>query len=198
MAEQKKLKVLFVGNSYTFYNDMPQAAFARAAGERGLEVEVTAVTRGGKRLCQFADPDNDEGKRLRETVAGQHYDCAVLQEQSLTPVVNKAQFLAGVEGVKALIDADRFVLYATWGRNDESPELQTLGMTRAEMTEQLSAAYNEAAALCGAAVAEVGKAFLDYAAQHDRNELYNPDQSHPSALGSEIAARVILEQVAKA
>ena len=141
--------------------------------------------------------ENDEGKRLRETVAGQHYDCAVLQEQSLTPIVNKAQFLAGVEAVKALIDADRFVLYATWGRNDESPQLEELGLSREQMTEQLSAAYHEAAERCGAEVAEVGKAFLAYAAQHDRNELYNPDQSHPSALGSEIAARVILEQVAK-
>ena len=190
-------KILFVGNSYTYYNDMPQAAFARAASERGLEVEVSAVTRGGYRLCQFADPENEEGKRLREVIAGQRYDCAVLQEQSLNPIVNKAQFLAGVEALKALIDADRFLLYATWGRNDESPQLEELGLSREQMTEQLSAAYHEAAALCGAEVAEVGKAFLAYAAQHDRNELYNPDHSHPSALGSEIAARVILEQVAK-
>ena len=29
---------------------------------------------------------------------------------------------------------------------------------------------------------------LAYAAERDRNELYNPDQIHPSALGSEIAA----------
>ena len=116
----------------------------------------------------------------------------------MTPIVNKAQFLAGVEAVKALIDADRFVLYATWGRNDESPQLADLALTREQMTDQLSTAYHEAAALCGAEVAEVGKAFLAYAAQHDRNELYNPDQSHPSALGSEIAARVILAQVAKA
>jgi hypothetical protein len=42
------------------------------------------------------------------------------------------------------------------------------------------------------AVAEVGKAFL---AQPDKDALYDPDMTHPSAVGSEIAARVILEQI---
>jgi hypothetical protein len=42
------------------------------------------------------------------------------------------------------------------------------------------------------AVAEVGKAFL---AQPDKDALYDPDMTHPSALGSAIAAGVILEQV---
>ena len=93
----------------------------------------------------------------------------------------------------SLISADRFVLYATWGRNDGSPDLERLGLSCEEMTEKLSSAYNKAGGLFGARVAEVGKAFLKYAENRDRNELYNPDCSHPSEIGSEIAARVILD-----
>ncbi len=191
----KKCNILFVGNSYTFYNKMPQVAFTEAAKLAGYEVEVAEITRGGYRLCQFADPENEEGKRLREEINGKHYDCAILQEQSMNPIKNEAEFLKGVEDVMALICADRFVLYATWGRNDGSKDLEALGLTREEMTEKLSAAYNKAGGLYGARVAEVGRAFLAYAAEHNKDELYTPDKSHPSAIGSTIAARVILEQV---
>jgi hypothetical protein len=58
------------------------------------------------------------------------------------------------------------------------------------MTERLSLSYNKAAELYGMGVAEVGKAFLRY---EPRCELYDPDNSHPSAIGSGIAARVIFE-----
>ena len=191
----KTLRVLFVGNSYTFYNQMPQTAFTELAAAAGYAVEVTEVTKGGYYLSQFADPENEHGKRLRETIAGKRYDFAVLQEQSMNPIKDEARFLKGVADVKALIDAEQFVLYATWGRNDGSPNLAELGLTREEMTEKLSIAYNKAAAQIGAKVAEVGNAFLAYAATQNKEDLYNPDKSHPSALGSAIAAKVILEQM---
>ena len=191
----KVLKILFVGNSYTFYNEMPQKAFSEASRAAGYEPLVTEITRGGYRLCQFADPENEEGKRLREAVKGEHYDCAVLQEQSLNPIKNEKEFLAGIDGVMSHIHADRFVLYATWGRNDGSVALAELGIDREVMTEKLSLAYNKAGKMYGARVAEVGNAFLAYAAEHNKDALYDADKSHPSALGSEIAAKVIFEQV---
>ena len=92
-----------------------------------------------------------------------------------------------------MIPADHFILYATWGRNNESEELAALSLTREEMTEKLSAAYHKAGKLIGARVAKVGKAFLAYAREKDKNELYNPDNSHPSKTGSSLAARVILD-----
>ena len=58
---EKKLKVLFVGNSYTFYYYMPETLFVEAAAAQGYEVEVTEVTCGGAFLSQFADPEHSEG-----------------------------------------------------------------------------------------------------------------------------------------
>ena len=191
------LNVLFVGNSYTYYNQMPEEAFTSIAREAGYEVSVTSVTHGGYRLDQFADPDNEEGVRLRETICGVHYDFAVLQEQSVTPIKNEEAFLAGISGVMDLISADKFILYATWGRNDGSPTLTELGLTREEMTEKLSLAYNAAGKRFGARVAEVGRAFLEYSKDHSKDDLYNPDMSHPSEVGSALAARVIFEQMTK-
>ena len=44
-----KIKILFIGNSHTYYNDMPLIAkdiFASA----GIEAEITMLTQGGKCL----------------------------------------------------------------------------------------------------------------------------------------------------
>ena len=193
--ESKTLKVLFVGNSYTYFNQMPEELFARLAEGYGYQVSVSSVTHGGYRLSQFADPANENGKRLREIAEGVRYDYAVLQEQSVNPIKNEAEFLEGARGVMNLICADVFILYATWGRNDGSAVLEELSLSREEMTLKLSDRYNAAADALGARVAEVGKAFLEYAKDHDKDALYCADHSHPSALGSEIAARVIFEKM---
>lgn len=192
---KNKLNVLFVGNSYTYYNDMPSAYFAPMAEECGYEAEVMSITRGGYRLCQFADPCNEEGARLRRETDGKHFDFAVLQEHSVNPIKDEDGFIKAVGDVASLISADKFILYATWGRNDGSETLDQLGLTREEMTAKLSEAYNKAADKYGMQVAEVGKAFLERSRSGNTDELYDPDKSHPSAIGSEIAARVILERI---
>ena len=187
---EKSISVLFVGNSYTYFNDMPKTSFVKEAEAAGVKVNVTAVTKGGWYLSKYADAEDEYGKRLREVIKGKRYDYAVLQEQSLCPVKDEERFSFGVGALKELIDAERFILYATWGRNEGSPDLTALGMTRAEMTERLSEAYNRAAEKYGMTVAEVGRAFLEYP---DRDALYDADASHPSAIGSEIAAKVIFD-----
>jgi hypothetical protein len=193
----KTLKILFVGNSYTYFNDMPNTYFKQEAENAGYKVDVSSVTSGGYRLLQFTDPEDGHCQQLRKTIEGQHYDFVVLQEQSLNPIKNEEEFLAGVKGLKEMISTDCFVLYATWGRNDGSANLEELGLTRQEMTEKLSLAYNKAAELYGMRVAEVGYAFLEYSENKNKDDLYNPDKSHPSPLGSEVAAKVILKAMIK-
>lgn len=188
----KHFNMLFVGNSYTYFNDMPQIYFAKEAEKEGYDVTLTVITKGGAFLSQFADPEHEQGEILRQKIAGQHFDFVVLQDQSLNPILDEARFLKGVQGMKELINADHFVLYATWGRNVGCDKLTELGLTTEQMTEKLSMAYNKAARLYDMRVAEVGKAFLHY---EPRDDLYIEDKSHPSAIGSAIAARVIFETI---
>ena len=48
------MKVLFIGNSYTFFNDMPNMLAALAA-ENGYSVSVDSVTKGGRKLFSNLD-----------------------------------------------------------------------------------------------------------------------------------------------
>lgn len=194
------MNILFIGNSYTFFNQMPEKLFLPMAKEVWGDVEVTSVTRGGWYLCRFADPENEEGKRLREVIAGKHYDCVILQDHSCNPVRDEEGFLQSVGHLKALLSpvADHFVLYSTWGRCDGSPTLTELSLTREEMTDRLNAAYSRAGKLHGMAVAHVGGAFFHYGDAEAVRVLYNPDLSHPSLEGSTLAAGVILGAVVRA
>ncbi len=187
--------ILFIGNSYTFYNDMPEAIFAPMANAAGYECTVASLTHGGYFLSQFADPTNEEGIRLRELIKDRHYDAVILQDHSIGPIKKREEFLAAVGDLIALFgdSADRFVLYATWGRHPDSPDLSRIGMDSGAMSVALSDAYNEAARHYSIEVAEVGRAFAARRTADPAAELYDPDRTHPSAEGSRLAAETILQ-----
>ena len=186
-----KKSVLFLGNSYTYYNDMPEAIFAPMA----KEYAVTSLTRGGWWLKWYADPENEEHPRLLEALEGKHYDAVILQDNSLATIRDPDGFFGGIAKLKALISphADRILLYVTWGRKPGNPTLTELGMTFDSMTEHIAAAYEEAAQRFGMECAHVGRAFAAYMADHPEAELYAEDMHHPSPLGSRIAAETILK-----
>lgn len=186
-------KILFIGNSYTYFHDMPTEIFAPLAREDGEPVLVSSVTRGGVQLLQFTDPDGDLGKKLSDAIRGQHFHWIVLQEQSVTPFREEETFRTGLRILKPLLApyTENFLLYATWGRRPGHKFLQETGLSTQEMTALLADAYDRAGAEFGMTVAHAGKAFLQYREAHPEAELYHEDGTHPSPLGSRIAAETI-------
>lgn len=192
-------KILFIGNSYTYYSDMPQALFAPLAARAGLKCSVAAVTVGGCTLSRFADETDAPGQKLRQAIVGQHYDLVVLQEHGTQPVRNPVMFEKSVAALLRLLQpqSEHFLLYATCGRKTGHSDLAMLGMTESELNEALACAYDAVGKKFGLPVAQVGRAFAAYAAEQPEAELYDPDLLHPSLLGSTLAAEEILCQVLK-
>lgn len=192
-----KLRILFIGNSYTYFHHMPQILFPEKAAARGVDADVTAITRGGYRLSQFADPENEEGKRLREEIRGKKFDWVVLQDQSCNPIADREDFFRGVSALRDLLreQTGEFLLYATWCRRPGTPIPIFPEPTPEEMTRGLDEAYTWAGERLGMGVARVGKVFERYRADHPEEELYADDGSHPSRLGSELAAETILDAI---
>ncbi len=188
-------KVLFVGNSYTYFNDMPTRIFEpmlRAFGD----CKVTAITCGGYRLEQFADSTDPEGQRLRKA-AEDCYDFAILQDHSLISVLEPQNFENGAKAVVNLLqnNVKNFILFATWGRKNGCETLAELGMTCEQMTEVVAKEYQRVGTKLGIPVAHVGKAFVRYAESNPNAELYYEDFHHPSKLGSTLAAQTILNKM---
>lgn len=194
------LNILFIGNSYTYYNDMPTALFRPIAQAAGYEVKVTALTEGGHHLWEFASEQDAQGAALRALLKStwMKYDIVVLQEQSNTPISNPARFYTGVRDLYELIKAHNanaeMVLYATWGYQTGHENLTKYGKTTQEMEMKLRAAYTAIGEELNIPVAYAG-AGMTYALEHSSVGLYNADRTHPSLAGSAIAAWTIFSTV---
>lgn len=189
----KTYSVLFIGNSYTFYNDMPRVFFETMAKTCGYDVNVTAITKGAYTLEQFADKNDDYGAKVARTLVPGAFDYVILQEQSMRPAIDTVP--AFYDGVRKLAAMAREagaqpVLYSTWGRKTGNSKLEEYNMTNESMTWKLAAAYSAIGAELDIPVMHVGLAFYDVFTSSNIN-LYNDDRSHPSAAGSYLAAMTL-------
>ncbi|KKL08113.1 hypothetical protein LCGC14_2579120, partial [marine sediment metagenome] len=173
----KPLRVLFVGNSYTFVNSVPSAVavFARHRKQRPLVGKLNAP--GG---CTLRKHYLKTG--ARKQIAEGKWDYVVLQEQSQMPVVYPKAF----QHYAALLAKDiqaagaTPVFFMTWARK-HIPKMQD-GLTKE---------YTTAAKKAGGLLAPVGEAFKACRAKHPKIELYANDKSHPSPKGFYLATCVI-------
>ena len=188
------MKILMLGNSYTYFFDMPkilQALF----DDNGVNAKVDSVTAGGRRLAQNVDEGDPLHAEIVKKCAQNAYDVLILQEQSHTPMSHYREFLRGVCGCVELVKPARTVMYATWGRKEGCDLLDEFGWTNQSMTEGLAAAYDAAARKVGGESAHVGKCFYEIRKAYPEIELYDPDCSHPSYTGSCVAALTIYKKL---
>lgn len=187
--------ILFIGNSYTYVNDLPNV-FAAVATAAGISVTVSSVTKGGWTLEKHASPADECGARVQTAFAENKYDYVILQEQSYRPIVKFDLFANAVHTLaeKARANGAQPILYATWGRAEGCPLLEELSLTNASMTDALAEAYAKVGAELDIPVAHVGRAY--YAAYTGSTaELYHADLSHPAPAGTYLAALTLFAKM---
>lgn len=92
-------KVLFIGNSYTYYNKMPMMvdSLARSIGEN---LQCTAITKGGQSLKGHL-----ENPKLIDTLRQGGWDYVVIQEQSSAPAKTTREVIANVYTYARTLDS---------------------------------------------------------------------------------------------
>ncbi|MEJ5311550.1 MAG: SGNH/GDSL hydrolase family protein [Anaerolineae bacterium] len=167
-------RILFIGNSYTYCNELP-TMLAQLAAAGGKDVEVHQVTTGGVTLEWHVQNE--------ATLAAltEPWDIVVLQEHSIRPIQDTPKMAMAAAALQAIIASTgaQTVLFMTWARQ-HFPEMQA-GLARV---------YNAVAQDIGARVAPVGLAWEAALAADPSLALYTEDKSHPTPLGSYLAACV--------
>lgn len=187
----KTYKVLFIGNSFTFYNDIPGLTQSIAT-DLGYSLKADSVTVGSHKLSQYADSSDEYGAQVEAKLkANDDYDFVILQEQSTTPLNNYSSFSRGVKALLNKINSTQKScetrLYATWGFDEEA---KAHNWTIPEMEANIRAKYEECAATYKLKVHQVGKAFSDAYSNFNSINLYHTDNKHPSYYGSYLSALV--------
>ena len=193
-------RVLFVGNSYTYVNDLPRT-FAQVAASLGVPSTVDMIAPGGFTLEQHSGHPV-----TRQRIQSRAWDFVVLQEQSQRSAFDERQVAREVIPAAIALDSlvhqsspgARTVFYETWGRRDgdqENCKPVPRVCTYAGMQERVTDTYAELGRRTGAVVAPVGRAWAGVRRTHPEVNLYQPDGSHPSPQGTYLAACVFVAAI---
>lgn len=190
---QQTVNVLFIGNSYTYVNDLPTLT-KNVALSAGDTLIYDSNTPGGS---TFQMHTTNATTISKITQGG--WDYVVLQEQSQLPSFPPNQVQSDVfpyaTRLDSLINAANTcaetMFYMTWGRKNGDasncaswPPVCTYG----GMDSMLRLNYMQMAADNHAVVSPVGAVWHWLRTNYPAMELYNADESHPSAAGSYAAA----------
>lgn len=186
-------KVLFLGNSYTYVNDLPQMT-AEVALSVGDTLLVDSSTPGGYTLQGHSTNPTSLSK-----IAAGNWDEVVLQEQSQIPSFPINQVETGSFPYAHLLDSlihaaspcAETVFYMTWGRkNGDASNCPTWPpvCTYEGMDSLLNLRYRIMAENNQAVLSPVGAVWHYIRTLFPEIELYQSDESHPSVAGTYAAA----------
>ncbi len=171
-------KVLFVGNSFTYYNNGLHMHYRKLTFAAGFFTRENSRARI-KTISGGHLPEHDGG--FQPVLAGDDWDVVVLQGHSLGPISEKtAEPFRRTARKFARIARDRGtrpVFFMTWAYSD-----------RPEMTAELDEAYSGIGRELDATVVPVGLAFATVTAGRPELALRTADARHPTLAGTYLAA----------
>lgn len=190
-------KILFIGNSSTYYNNMPKMVKGLAVAD-GKNVEVTSITASGYKLSQFTNSGNMYYEQIINALKTSTWDFVVLQDHREAIMQNIINTEKAVAMIKELATASgaQIVLYETQGDcngrdftiNDTSIFFDNLTL-QYYMTKNYFSVGNKYDSL----VATAGVNYTRCMNLYPEINLYDSDMIHPSPYGSYLAACSLYE-----
>ncbi|MDD2973114.1 MAG: hypothetical protein PHE02_13405 [Lachnospiraceae bacterium] len=176
------MKVLFIGNSHTFFNDMPQL-FARMVEEgTGEQVEAVMLAYSGRSL----EWHEKEYFSLRFNLLYGGYDYCVIQQAAHPFPPEEETLQNGTRIIELCKSVDtKPVLFMTWAE-EKKPENQ----------QQMIDVYSRLAQSTGALLAPVGAIWQQVQKRYPDISLYwKRDGAHASPYGDYLIAATLYQTI---
>ena len=175
-AAPPPLRVLFLGNSLTYTNDLPQMVEALSAvgGRRVRTTMIAGPNYGLEDL--WREP------KVQDAIRSRQFDVVVMQQGPSALAASRTDLVKWAKTFGAAIreHGAEPALYMVWPSLDRS-------FDRARVSES----YRIAAKECGCRLLPAGDAWLAAAKAKSTISLYGADGFHPSREGTYLAALVI-------
>jgi hypothetical protein len=187
--KQRPVNILFIGNSYTYVNSLPQILVGVSASA-GEIVSTDSYTVGSYTL----EKHFNDSLAIRKIRKGD-WDYVVLQEYSQGPSAPIEEVEKKVFPYARKLDSlihryspnARTLFYVTWGRKNgdkaRCPAWPPV-CTYAGMDSLTCLRYKQLAKMNNAGLVPVGQVWKYIREHYSWMELYWPDNSHPTELGS--------------
>ena len=188
---QQQLNVLFIGNSYTYANDLP-GTLVQLAAAMGDQVNVDSKANGG-----YTFQMHSQDPVTYQKINSQAWDYVIIQGQSQEPSFPYGQVntqsipyaMQLADSVYANHACAQVNYFMTWGRENGDPQWDSIN-TFHKMNARLRDAYLRIADSSKAGVSPVGSAWRYIRETQPSIQLYVGDGSHPSVAGTYLAASV--------
>lgn len=178
IGQQKETeKVLFVGNSFTYFWNMPQMVEAMAKDQK-VDLETSQSTVGGSNLEQHWK--EEKGTVTQKMLANEDWDYVVLQDHSMSTIDHSERFKTYAGKLIDLIQEKNAepLLSMTWAY-DSNPLMQ----------ENIGKSYIELGTNTNVKVVPVGTIFMEAQKARPDLKMYFDDK-HPSSDGSYLIALI--------
>ena len=217
------MRVLFVGNSYTLYHDVPAqvAALVASLGRSSVEEPPTSVEgRQGQPPTSVEDRRGQpptiephsvlqggaDWKLHRESLGtpariAEGFDVVVLQGKSTDPLLARFGFARHGAALACLArrHGARVIFVQTWAWAADHPSYRDRWTRRSPeaWAAHVRRAYARLALVTSAEIAPVGDAWLRALQQTSSLDLHDADRHHASAIGAHLAALVLASTIAR-
>ncbi|MCA0334617.1 MAG: SGNH/GDSL hydrolase family protein [Bacteroidetes bacterium] len=172
----EKIKILFVGNSLTEYNDLPTKV-ARMGSPDGRKIEVQSLT-----YANYSLDEHLSNNKLQLLISNGKYDFVVIQQGPSTGNAGKAALIKDGKRISKMCNkaGSKLAFFMVWPSKNNF-----------RLFDNVIQSYSEAAEQTNALLCPVGQVWKDYIDSKNDYSYYGDDGFHPSERGSEVAAKVI-------
>lgn len=189
VAEIQPMNVLFIGNSFTHMNGMPQM-FEKIATSKSIKINVVMSAKSNHTFKMHS-----ERADLYEDIKKHKWDYVVIQgfsrELSYGPehidTASVPYFNQIVDSIYANNPCVKILLYMTWGYENGYVYKDELG-TYEEMSEAIEQGYRYLGSLYDLPIVPVGNVWKEIRKNFPDMDLYQDDEHHPTKLGSYVVA----------
>lgn len=181
--ETATAKVLFVGNSLTYSNDLPKLVY-ELVKSRNQEIYTKMIAKPNYALIDHLDSDS----QVEEEISSGKYDYVVVQQGPSSLPESRKLLFEGGRRFSALCRASdtELAFFMVWPSRGYYHTFDGVIKNHTDVAAEFNAI------LCP--VGSVWKNYFDTTGDYS---YYGPDEFHPSLAGSKVAARTIVNSVFK-
>lgn len=177
-ARAKSLKILFVGNSLTYSNNLPLLVetLAKRNGQ-SLKTEMLAFP-------NYALEDHWNDGRLQKQISSNQFSHVVVQQGPSSQAEGKERLLSSGAEIKSLCEKHhvKLAFFIVWPSR-----------ANYDTFDGVIANYTLAAEQTNSILCPVGKVWKEHFDRTNDFSYFGPDSFHPSPEGSQAAAQIIYD-----
>jgi hypothetical protein len=185
----QQTSILFIGNSYTANNDLPDV-FKKLSADFQRQVFVDTVINRGKNLSYHASQPETYQKiaeRKWNYVVIQAHSAELAQPLSVIEANSRPAITQLIDSIRTQDSCARILFYMTWGYKNGNAKWEPID-SYTKMQDWIEKEYLRMSDIFTVPVVPVGAVWREVRRQSPQLELYHPDQRHPSMSGTYLAA----------